>query len=92
MEIRYVKAVVSGRVQGVWFRAWTKDTAKELGLLGQVRNLADGRVEAIFEGEEAAVKVMIDRLHEGSPKSQVSGVEIEEIGDSSGFTQFEIVR
>jgi len=60
-----VHVIISGRVQGVWFRASAKQTAEQLGLTGWVRNTADGNVEAIFEGEEDIVKEMIDWCHCG---------------------------
>lgn len=53
-------AVFGGRVQGVFFRASTKECADSLGLTGWVRNLPDGRVEAVFEGEEANVRQVLD--------------------------------
>lgn len=56
---------VSGRVQGVFFRATTRDEARSRGITGWVKNLPDGRVEAVFEGEEKKVQEMIDFCHEG---------------------------
>jgi acylphosphatase len=78
---------VSGRVQGVFFRATTRDTAKEHDVDGWVQNLADGRVEAVFEGSEAAVESMIDFCHEGSEAARVDdvSVEYEEPIDEDGF-------
>ena len=68
---------VSGRVQGVYFRATTRDTAEEQGVDGWVRNLQDGRVEAVFEGSEDAVESMVEFCHEGSPMAEVEDVEVE---------------
>ena len=68
---------VSGKVQGVYFRATTRDTAREHGVDGWVRNLDDGRVEAVFEGDEASVEAMIEWCHTGSPRAEVDGVEVE---------------
>ena len=65
---------ISGRVQGVWFRASTKDKALELGLTGWVRNTPKGSVEAIFEGEEDIVKKMIDWCHHGPPLAKVENI------------------
>ena len=62
---------VSGKVQGVYFRATTRDTAREHGVDGWVRNLADGRVEAVFEGPEGAVDELVAFCHEGSPAASV---------------------
>jgi acylphosphatase len=78
MAQRKVKVVVRGKVQGVWFRAWTQMAAEEIGVFGRVRNLSDGSVEAIILGDETDVGVMIEKLHEGSPQSEVTGVEVEE--------------
>jgi acylphosphatase len=68
---------VSGRVQGVYYRANTRDTADELGIDGWVKNLDDGRVEAVFEGPEAAVEQMIEWCHSGSPRANVEDVSVE---------------
>jgi acylphosphatase len=70
---------VTGRVQGVFFRAWTQQQARELGVHGWVRNASDGSVEAHLEGDEAAVKALIQRLWQGSPSAEVEQVEVEEV-------------
>ncbi len=67
---------VRGRVQGVFFRAWTRETARELGLGGTVRNLPDGSVEAHVLGEESAVRRLESVLWEGPPASNVDSVEV----------------
>ena len=82
---------VSGRVQGVYYRATTRDTARERGVDGWVRNLDDGRVEAVFEGTEAAVESMIEWCHAGSPEARVDDVSAE-YGDPDGIEGFEIRR
>lgn len=69
---------VFGRVQGVFFRAFTKDAAQSQGVGGRVRNLDDGSVEAILEGEPLAVQRVIERMREGPPGSRVVHVEVEE--------------
>jgi acylphosphatase len=66
---------VSGRVQGVYYRATTRDTAREEGVDGWVRNLDDGRVEAVFEGPEAAVREMVAWCETGSRAADVDGVD-----------------
>ncbi|WP_435364049.1 acylphosphatase [Haloarchaeobius sp. DYHT-AS-18] len=68
---------VSGRVQGVYFRANTRDTAQEKGIDGWVQNLRDGRVEAVFEGPEDAVESMVEWCYKGSPAANVESVEVE---------------
>ena len=70
-----VRVVVSGRVQGVWFRAWTKKTARGLGLDGWVRNCRDGTVEAVLSGEATVVEQMIARLWEGPDMASVQAVD-----------------
>jgi acylphosphatase len=80
---------VTGRVQGVFFRAWTQQQALELGVNGWVRNSADGSVEAYLEGDEAALKALIQRLHEGPPSARVETVEVEN-AQSEGATRFEV--
>lgn len=67
---------VSGRVQGVFFRATTRDVAREQGVDGWVRNLDDGRVEAVFEGPAEAVEGMVEFCHEGSDAADVEDVEV----------------
>lgn len=67
--------LISGRVQGVFYRASTVDKARELGLDGWVRNLDDGRVEALAAGEEAALAQFADWLRQGPPRAEVRKVE-----------------
>ena len=66
---------VSGRVQGVFFRAWTRDEARSLGVCGWVRNCPDGSVEAHLEGEDAAVSELLRRMRHGPPHARVTGVQ-----------------
>lgn len=66
---------VSGRVQGVYYRATTRDNAREMGLDGWVRNLDDGRVEAVFEGPEDAVREMVRWCETGSRAADVESVD-----------------
>jgi len=72
-----VLAHVTGRVQGVWFRAWTKAEADERTLSGWVRNEADGSVTALISGPEAEVAGMVAALHDGPPAARVSDVTTE---------------
>ena len=80
---------VTGRVQGVFFRAWAQQQANELGVKGWVRNADDGSVEAQLECDEAAVKALIDRLHEGPPSAEVEDVEVTD-AVSEGLGAFEV--
>ena len=67
---------VSGRVQGVFYRATTQEVAKRLRLKGWVRNLPDGRVEIVAEGPEDALKALIDWCWEGPPLAKVEDVKV----------------
>ena len=81
---------VEGRVQGVWFRESTRQCAEELGVRGYVRNLPDGRVEAVFAGEGAAVAAALDFLGEGPPLARVDRVELEEPYANQGHQSFRV--
>jgi acylphosphatase len=72
------RCYVSGRVQGVFFRASTRDRALALGVGGHARNLADGRVEVLAVGEPDAVDALIAWLSIGPPAAQVTSVDVEE--------------
>lgn len=77
------RIVVHGRVQGVWYRGWTIDTARAFGLNGWVRNRRDGTVEMLIAGHEEAVERMIERCHEGPDSARVERVEVEESGEAA---------
>jgi acylphosphatase len=81
---------ISGKVQGVWFRASTKQIAKQLGLTGWVRNTSDGCVEAVFEGEERLVNKIIEWCHQGSSISKVKNVEVKNQEPTNEFSDFSI--
>jgi acylphosphatase len=70
-----VRVVISGRVQGVWYRGWTVEQARSRGVAGWVRNRADGTVEALFCGAPAAVRAMIAACRQGPPAARVYGVQ-----------------
>jgi len=80
---------VSGRVQGVWFRQSCADAARAAGLGGWVRNTADGRVEAVFEGDEGAVAVLVSWCRRGPVRAEVTDVEVV-TEEPEGFTGFSI--
>jgi acylphosphatase len=86
---RRVHAFVSGRVQGVTYRASTREAARERGVDGWVRNLEDGRVEAVFEGDPEAVESMVAWCHDGPRRAQVADVGTED-EPPEGLTGFEI--
>lgn len=80
---------ISGRVQGVAFRHFTKQTADQQGVHGWVRNNLDGTVEAIFEGEESAVRAVIDWCRQGPDMARVDSVHIIWHEASDKFDSFE---
>ncbi|PMP66237.1 MAG: acylphosphatase [Thermodesulfobacterium geofontis] len=88
--MKRVHVFISGKVQGVWFRSYTEAEAKKLGIKGWVRNLPDGRVEAVFEGEDSAVDKMVTWCHKGSPYAKVENVEVIEEPYKGEFTDFKI--
>lgn len=80
---------VKGMVQGVFYRSWTEQTARQLGLKGWVKNLPDGRVEALFEGEKSKVEKMVGLCRKGPPHAKVEDVEVKK-EPCSGFERFEV--
>ncbi len=75
--------LVSGRVQGVFYRAGTQDRARRLGLTGWVRNLSDGRVELVACGDDAKLKQLEEWLWQGPPHARVEGVTANDAGNHS---------
>ena len=88
--MKRVHVYISGRVQGVFFRAETQRTAKSFNLTGWVINMADGRVEAIFEGEDTNIDKMIAWCHIGPPAARVEEVLTEEEPYTGEFRDFNI--
>jgi acylphosphatase len=87
-----VHVVISGQVQGVWYRASTKQKAEELGLVGWVKNTSDGNVEAVFEGDESTVTEMIAWCRKGPPLAQVTDVKISRKRVGGTCTDFSVLR
>jgi acylphosphatase len=83
------RVVVSGRVQGVFFRDTMRRRAESAGVAGWVRNTADGAVEAVFEGEPAAVEELVGFCRRGPSRAEVTSVEVEE-EQPEGLTGFEV--
>lgn len=75
--MRQFRAIVTGKVQGVCFRAETVGVGHQLGLRGYARNLPDGRVEVVASGAEASLARLIAFLHQGPSLARVDGVELE---------------
>ena len=75
-DTKAVNALISGKVQGVWYRAWTVEEARKRGLAGWVRNRKDGTVEAVFAGPAEQVDDMVQACHRGPPLARVAGVAV----------------
>ncbi|MDF1748440.1 MAG: acylphosphatase [Alphaproteobacteria bacterium] len=84
-----VQVRIEGKVQGVWYRAWTEKQAVALGLNGWVRNRPDGSVEALFSGSADAVDQMLIACHEGPPNARVTSVMPQSV-DASVETGFQV--
>ena len=84
------RVIISGKVQGVFFRAETQKAAKGSGVVGWVRNRTDGKVEALMEGLRGDVEALIAWCGEGSPVSRVDQVDVQWKEYSGKFTRFEV--
>lgn len=82
--MRRIRAIVSGRVQGVSYRASTAAKARQLGLVGWVRNLADGRVELEAEGPADVVASLVTWCRHGPPAARVDSVAVQDLAPSGG--------
>jgi len=91
MAVKGLHAFVSGRVQGVGYRAFTRDVARKLGLKGFVRNLTDGRVEVYAEGEEELLKTLLSKLYEGPFFAKVTDIEYKFTEPRGNHESFDIV-
>lgn len=76
MELAHAHVLVDGRVQGVFYRAFVKSVAERLCLDGWVKNLFDGRVEAVFEGKRSSIDEAIRECRKGPPSSHVTDVTV----------------
>ncbi len=83
--------IITGKVQGVFFRASTQDEALRLGLKGWVRNLPNGSVEAVFEGDKKAIEKIISWCHEGPPWARVQEVKVKWEPYQGEFERFSII-
>ena len=90
MADKRVHVIVEGRVQGVFFRAETQKTANRYKVKGWVKNLYDGRVEAVFEGKEKDVDRVLFWCHEGPSYASVTGVEVKKEPFAGEFDSFSI--
>ncbi len=83
-------AIFSGRVQGVGFRFFVEKKAKQLGVKGFVRNLPDGTVEVLAEGNEDILKKFLEEIKDGPPLAKVDSIKVEFLDKEGGFSDFEI--
>ena len=79
-----VRLHILGRVQGVWYRGWATDRAREFGLSGWVRNRRDGSVEALLSGSESRVRAMIEQCRQGPPAARVERIIEEPVDERVG--------
>ena len=86
-----IKVIIKGRVQGVFYRAETKNTADKLGINGYVKNLPDGSVGAVFEGDSPVVTQMLEWCNKGPMAARVENVQVEQVDVLSNFETF-IIR
>jgi acylphosphatase len=93
MAIMKVRAhlLVSGKVQGVYFRQSTRIEAQSLGVTGWVRNLMDGRVEVVFEGEEHSVKMLVNYCRSGPPAAKVTDLDVRYEPFKGEFPSFKVL-
>ena len=92
MTAKRLHIVVSGHVQGVCFRARTRDTAQNLSLVGWTKNLRDGAVEILAEGEESDLKKLMEWAHRGPPAAHVTDVKCTWAPAIGEFAKFEITH
>jgi acylphosphatase len=88
---RRFKILVSGRVQGVYFRAFTQKEARRFGVLGYVKNLHDGRVEIVAEADNDTLKKFVAWCHQGPVTARVDLVEVIELEVQGPLTSFEVI-
>ena len=88
-KVLALKVEISGRVQGVFFRACTRKEATDLDVAGWIRNCRDGRVEAHFQGAPASVEAMVRWCHKGSPQAHVIDV-VTQVCDAEALSEFSI--
>ncbi len=86
-----VHAVISGRVQGVFFRMETKYAAERHGAFGWVRNLPDGTVEALFEGDEKNVEAVLEWCKKGPPHARVDHIDLKQEEYRGEYERFDVV-
>lgn len=87
-----ISCVISGKVQGVAYRAYAQDSATELELVGYVRNMSDGSVLVVAQGQSEVLKEFVEYLHEGSLMSEVHGVAVDWGSVGEQYSEFSILH
>jgi acylphosphatase len=87
-----IEARIHGKVQGVFYRANTRETAQSLGVTGRVENLRDGTVRLVAEGPEGKLQELVEWAHDGSPAARVEKVDVEWLDATGEFSDFRIQR
>jgi acylphosphatase len=90
--MKSAEILVTGKVQGVWFRDFVRKTGKNLELYGWVKNNPDSSVSVLVEGNNDAIKLLIDKIRIGSPMSKVEDVKINWLPYENKFNSFKIIR
>lgn len=90
MKKKIVKIIVSGKVQGVWFRVGTQLTAQRLNVVGFVKNLPTSEVEIVAVGDNTSIDKLVEWVNEGTPFANVTSVDITNLEHDLEFTKFEI--
>ncbi|MCA5004333.1 acylphosphatase [Sphingobacterium bovistauri] len=90
--MKHINIKVKGKVQKVYFRATTKAVADQLGAKGFVVNLEDGSVYIEAEGDDFALQSLVEFCHEGTDRSEIESVEVQESLDIKGFRNFEVLK
>jgi acylphosphatase len=88
--MRRIRAIISGRVQGVSYRASTAHEASRLGLVGWVKNRVDGKVELEAQGPDDKVASLVAWCHQGPPAASVTGVSVEELSSTGSEQSFRV--
>lgn len=88
--MRVLKAKISGKVQGVWFRKYTLDSARDIGVVGMVKNLVDGTVLVNVSGDDENLRKFKELLENGSPNSRVDKIDYSWEDSSVEYSTFEI--
>ncbi|WP_207261772.1 acylphosphatase [Desulfovibrio sp. Huiquan2017] len=90
--MRELTAVIQGKVQGVWFRGWTREVARALGVTGWVRNLPDGAVEVLAHGSDEQLDRFEKSLRQGPPLARVTAVKVQRAMADAPLSDFSVRR